>query len=162
MDFLGVGWLEFFAILIIVLLVAGPKDIERGARGLGRLINRLNHSPAYQAVRRASNELRNLPQRLAREANLEELKELTQEVQQVKQEVQQVRQEIKESTSSLAAPHKAFQAWVQPAPTPDPAKPEPGEANGAAMPPAVPLAPAAPPAPTEPNPSPDPATPNTL
>ena len=114
MDFFGIGWLELFFILIIILLVAGPKDIEKGAKGLGRTINRLNKSPGYQAVRRASQELRNLPQRLAREANLEELKELTNEVAQVKQEVQQVKQELQENTNNIAGTTKAFQAWVQP------------------------------------------------
>jgi Sec-independent protein translocase protein TatA len=125
MDFFGVGWLEIFFILIIVLLVAGPKDIERGARGLGRMINRLNHSPTYMAVRRASNELRNLPARLAREANLEELKELSQEVKQVKEEVQQVRQEIKDNTSNLPGAGKSFQAWVSEAPAAEPPAPPP-------------------------------------
>ncbi len=150
MDFFGIGWLEFFFVLIIILMVAGPKDIERGAKGLGRLINRLNRSPGYQAIRRASTELRNLPQRLAREANLEELKGLAQEVQQVKQEVQQVRQEIKENTGNIAGTHKAFQAWVQELPK-TPATPEANQPNGAQSPPA----------PAEPNPAPDPATPNT-
>lgn len=149
MEFLGIGWLELFAILIIILLVAGPKDIERGARGLGRFLNKLNRSPSYQAIRRASNELRNLPQRLAREANLEELQALSQEVRQVKEEVQQVRQEIKESTQSIAGPHKSFQAWVKELPAPDA---EPASA------------PTAPPAPTlppnGPTPAADPAAPD--
>jgi Sec-independent protein translocase protein TatA len=114
MDFFGIGWLELFFILIIVLLVAGPKDLEKGAKGLGRTINRLNKSPGYQAIRRASTELRNLPQRLAREANLEELKELSNQVAEVKQEVQQVKQELQENTSNIAGTTKAFQAWVQP------------------------------------------------
>jgi Sec-independent protein translocase protein TatA len=147
MEFLGIGWLELFAIIIIILLVAGPKDIERGARGLGRLINRLNRSPSYQAIRRASTELRNLPQRLAREANLEELKALTQEVQQVKEEVQQVRQEIKENTQNIAGPGKSFQAWVKELPAPETA------------PPAEPQAPATP-APNGPTPAADPAAPD--
>jgi Sec-independent protein translocase protein TatA len=151
MDFFGIGWLELFAILIIILLVAGPKDIERGAKGLGRLINRLNRSPGYQAIRRASNELRNLPQRLAREANLEELQALNQEMQQVKQDVQQVRQEIQQNTSNLTGTHKTFQAWVQelPAATPD---------NG--QPPAPPAPPPAAPD-TDTSAAPDPAAPKT-
>ncbi len=156
MDFLGIGVLEFFAIVIIILLVAGPKDIEKGAKALGRLINQLNRSASFQAIRRASTELRNLPQRLAKEASLEELKELTQEVQQVKQDVQQVRQEIKEGTSNLPGPHKTFQAWVQeiPANGPDPA---------ASPTPPAPPAPAvenqAPPETETQTPAPDPASP---
>jgi Sec-independent protein translocase protein TatA len=153
MDFFGIGWLELFFILIIVLLVAGPKDIERGAKGLGRTINKLNRSPSFQAIRRASTELRNLPQRLAKEANLEELKELsqevkqvTQEVQQVQQDVQQVRQELKENTSNITGAHKTFQAWVQELPaengTPPPAlPPPPASGAGSAAPAAEPTTP---------------------
>ncbi len=141
MDIFGIGTLEFFFILIIILLVAGPKDIERGAKGLGRTINKLNRSPSFQAIRRASTELRNLPQRLAKEANLEELKELSQEVQQVKQDVQQVKQEIKANTSNISGTHKTFQAWVQEMP-----------ANGAET---VPPAGQAPPAPAAPDTTPD-------
>ena len=46
MDFFGIGWLELFFILIIILMVAGPKDIEKGAKGLGRMLNRMNRSPS--------------------------------------------------------------------------------------------------------------------
>lgn len=130
MELFGIGWLELFFILIIILLVAGPKDLERGAKGLGRTINRLNRSPGFNAVRRASAELRSLPQRLAKEANLEELKELTQEVkqvtqdvQQVREDVQQVRKEIKDNTGNLTGAHKNFQAWVQELPPPENAPP---------------------------------------
>lgn len=133
MDFFGIGWLELFFIVIIVLLVAGPKDIEKGAKGLGRFINRVNRSPSYQAIRRASAELRNLPQRLAREANLEELKELTQEVAQVKQEVQQVKQEIKENTNNIAGATKDFKAWVQEVPASE-AAPKPENRPAASQP----------------------------
>jgi Sec-independent protein translocase protein TatA len=153
MDFFGIGWLELIAILIIVLLVAGPRDIERGAKGLGRLINRLNRSPGYQAIRRASNELRNLPQRLAREANLEELQALSQEMQQVKQDVQQVRQEIKQNTSNLTGTHKTFQAWVQELPA---GTPENGQLPAPPAPPAPPAA-----AESDSAPAPDPAAPKT-
>ena len=150
MDFFGIGWLELFFILIIVLLVAGPRDIERGAKGVGRFINKLNRSPSYQAIRRASTELRNLPQRLAREANLEELKQLNQEMQQVKEEVQQVRQELKENTSNIAGAGKAFEAWVKDMP-----EPPAGQPAAKVTPPPAPKV-AAPPA-TAPNgPAPDP------
>jgi Sec-independent protein translocase protein TatA len=160
MDFFGIGWLELFFIFIIVLLVAGPKDIEKGAKGLGRFINKLNRSPSFQAIRRASTELRNLPQRLAKEANLEELQALSQEVQQVKQDVQQVKQEINANTSNITGTHKTFQAWVQEIP--------PSAAADAASAPTLPAdSDAGPEAPTGPEvaeahpAAPDPAAPKT-
>jgi sec-independent protein translocase protein TatB len=73
MDFLGVGPLELVFILVIALIVLGPRDIAKFARTAGRLLNQLYHSEAWGALNRASREFRNLPNRLAREAQLEEL-----------------------------------------------------------------------------------------
>lgn len=73
MDFLGVGPLELVFILVIALIVLGPRDIAKFARTAGRLLNQLYHSEAWGALNRASREVRNLPNRLAREAQLEEL-----------------------------------------------------------------------------------------
>jgi Sec-independent protein translocase protein TatA len=119
MEIFGVGWMELFFILIIILLVAGPKDLQRGARGLGRLLNRIYKSPNYHAIRRASDELRNLPQRLAREANLEELDELRK----VPQELQK---ELKETANTIGSAPQEMQAWVKDLskpPTPPPPSP---------------------------------------
>ena len=71
MEILGIGPLELIFILIIILLVVGPKDLQRTARAIGRFINRLNKSEDFKVIQRASQELRNLPQRLAQEAQLD-------------------------------------------------------------------------------------------
>ncbi len=75
MDFLGVGPLELAFILLIALLVLGPREIARFARSVGRFLNRLYRSEVWDTLSRASQEFRNLPNRLAREAALEELDE---------------------------------------------------------------------------------------
>lgn len=75
MDFLGVGPLELAFILLIALLVLGPRDIARFARSVGRFLNRLYRSEVWDTLSRASQEFRNLPNRLAREAALEDLDE---------------------------------------------------------------------------------------
>lgn len=73
MDFLGVGPLELLFVLLIALLVLGPHDIARFARKAGRFLNRLYRSEMWSTLNRASQEFRNLPNRLAREAALEDL-----------------------------------------------------------------------------------------
>lgn len=75
MDFLGIGPLELVFVLVIALIVLGPRDIARFSRSAGRALNRLYRSEIWGTVNKASREFRNLPNRLAREAALEELDE---------------------------------------------------------------------------------------
>jgi Sec-independent protein translocase protein TatA len=112
MDFLGIGPLEFFFILIVILLVFSPKDIGRGARTLGRGLSRLYRSENYKVIQRASEELRNLPNRLAREAHLEELDKLKQEA---ARELHATEKELKAAQNAARPrpPEKPFQAWVE-------------------------------------------------
>jgi sec-independent protein translocase protein TatB len=75
MDFLGIGPLELLFILVIALIVLGPRDIARFARSAGRALNRIYRSEAWGAINKASREFRDLPNRLAREAALDDLDE---------------------------------------------------------------------------------------
>ena len=75
MDFLGIGPLEVLFILLIALIIFGPKDIVKAGQATGRFLRNLIRSPGWQTVQRTSRELRNLPNRLVREAGLEEFQE---------------------------------------------------------------------------------------
>ena len=75
MDFLGIGPLEIIFILIIALIIFGPKDIVKVGQVTGRFLRKLIKSPGWQSVQRTSNDLRNLPNKLIREAGLEEVQE---------------------------------------------------------------------------------------
>ena len=121
MELFGIGPLELLFIFIIILLVIGPKDIEKTSRNLGKMINRVNRSPNFQVVRRASEELRNLPARLAREAQLDELKELT--------DLSDVKKELQETANTIGNLNRPFDAWTK--------ELAPGETAG---PPATPAA----------------------
>jgi Sec-independent protein translocase protein TatA len=72
MEFLGIGPLELFFIVVIALIVLGPKDMVKAGRTLGRWLRNLVTSPSYRTVQQVSNELRNLPNRLMREAGFDE------------------------------------------------------------------------------------------
>ena len=77
MDILGVGPLELIFILIIALIVLGPSDMVKAGRTIGRFLRQIITSPTWRAVTRTSSELRTLPNKLIREAGLEEdLKEI--------------------------------------------------------------------------------------
>lgn len=106
MEVLGIGPLEFLFIFIIILLVLGPKDIEKTARNLGKGLNKVYRSPNYQVIRKASEEIRNLPARLAAEAQLEELKEMA--------DFKDIEQELKDTVSTVnTAAADPLKAWVE-------------------------------------------------
>jgi sec-independent protein translocase protein TatB len=129
MEFLGIGPLELLFILILVLLVFGPKDIERGARSLGQGLSRLYRSENYRLIQKASEELRRLPERLAREANLDELQELKRTTQQELKDIQRI--------ADPTSPEKPFKAWVQELPPDPPGEDHQGEADPPSAPPAA-------------------------
>jgi Sec-independent protein translocase protein TatA len=77
MDFLGVGPLELLFILIIALIVLGPSDMVKAGRTIGKFLRQVVTSPTWRAVTRTSDELKTLPNKLIREAGLEDdLKEI--------------------------------------------------------------------------------------
>ena len=72
MQFLGIGPLEFLLIIVIAIIVLGPKGMIKAARETGRMIRRLIHSPLWRDVMETSREIRDLPNKIAREAGIEE------------------------------------------------------------------------------------------
>ena len=80
MDILGIGASELIFILLIAIIVLGPKDMQKAGRTIGRWLNQLVRSDSWKALQRASSEIRNLPTNLMREANLEELKEMDRDI----------------------------------------------------------------------------------
>jgi Sec-independent protein translocase protein TatA len=72
MDILGIGPLELIFILIIALIVLGPSDMVKAGRTIGRFLRQVVTSSTWRAVTRTSDELRTLPNKLIRDAGLEE------------------------------------------------------------------------------------------
>jgi sec-independent protein translocase protein TatB len=73
MEFLGIGPLELVLIIILAMVLIGPRDMAKVGRDAGRFLNRVYRSPTWRTMNEASRELRNLPNRLAREAELDTL-----------------------------------------------------------------------------------------
>ena len=71
MEILGIGWQELIFIVVIALIVLGPKDMQKAGRTLGRWLNQLVQSDSWKVFQKTSSELRNLPRNLMREANME-------------------------------------------------------------------------------------------
>src|SRR5215216_5109020 len=71
MEILGIGAPELMFIIIIAIIVLGPKDMQKAGKTIGRWLNQLVRSDSWKVFQRTSTELRNLPRNLMREANME-------------------------------------------------------------------------------------------
>jgi len=71
MEILGIGPSELIFIVIIALIILGPKDMQKAGKTIGRWLNNLVRSDGWQAFQQTSKEIRNLPTKLMREANME-------------------------------------------------------------------------------------------
>jgi len=76
MNIFGIGTLEIVFVLIIGILVLGPEGMIEAGRKLGKFMRSIIHSDWWQNIRKGVSEIQHLPQRLMREAELEELNEL--------------------------------------------------------------------------------------
>lgn len=72
MEIFGIGLPELILIFAIMLIVLGPKDMVATGRKMGKYIRKIIQSPTWRAVMDTSQELRNLPTKIIREAGLEE------------------------------------------------------------------------------------------
>jgi sec-independent protein translocase protein TatB len=121
MDILGVGPLELIFVLIIAILIIGPRDLGKTAKTLGRFLNRVYKSDEWRALTEASRTLRTLPNRLAREAELEELNEIKESIQETAQDLKQSQQALsKEAQTTISKltlnseDEDAMKAWTTP------------------------------------------------
>lgn len=72
MDLLGIGPMELAFIVIIALIVLGPKDMAKTGRTVGKFMRDVVRSDTWKAIRTTTKELEHLPNRMMREAGLEE------------------------------------------------------------------------------------------
>jgi len=121
MEFLGIGAPELVFIIIIALIVLGPKDMQKAGKTIGVWLNQLIHSDGWKLFQQTSREIRNLPTQMMREANLD---------------LAQVEKDLREQTKPPAA--KPLSSYPTPASlltlnSPPPPKaesaPEPDPAN---------------------------------
>lgn len=75
MEIFGIGTSEILFILIIALVILGPKDMEKTGRTIGKWLRSIVTSDGWMAAQKTWGALRTLPHHLMREAN-EELKDV--------------------------------------------------------------------------------------
>jgi sec-independent protein translocase protein TatB len=86
MEILGIGASELIFIILIAIIVLGPKDMQKAGRTVGRWLNQLVRSDGWKVFQKTSTELRNLPRNLMREANME-LRDVDQELKEIRRSI---------------------------------------------------------------------------
>ncbi len=71
MEVFGVGPSELVFIILIAIIILGPKDMQKAGKTIGRFLNQLVRSDGWKVFQKTSAEIRELPRTLMREANVE-------------------------------------------------------------------------------------------
>lgn len=71
MEILGIGASELIFILLIAIIILGPKDMQKAGKTIGRWLNQLRQSDGWKVFQDTSREIRNIPNKLMRDANME-------------------------------------------------------------------------------------------
>lgn len=109
MEILGIGMPELIFVIIIALLILGPKDMQKAGKTIGKFLRDLITSDGWKLFQQTSRDLRTLPNRLMREAN---------------EELDQVNREIR-TAASFPDPARSKPASSVPQPQPYSATPAP-------------------------------------
>jgi len=110
MEFLGVGPSELVFIIIVALIILGPKDMQKAGKTLGKWMRSIITSDGWKMFRQTSQELRTLPNRLMREAN---------------EDLIQIRKEINDGVSSVTPNENNVSGWLNTQITPTGSQPVP-------------------------------------
>lgn len=123
MDILGIGIPELIFIVLIALIVLGPKDMVAAGRTFGKTLRKIVTSPTWKAVRSTGQELQQLPNRLMREAGLDELDDLEREMRDVAQSIdpRRIARSVDEKPKPGDSPTAANRLETGTSPGPDPA-----------------------------------------
>jgi len=115
MEILGIGAQELIFIVIIALIVLGPKDMQKAGKTIGRWLNQLVNSDTWKIFQQTSGELRNLPRNLMKEANME-MRETEREL---RRTMDQIDPRPTRSVASSAAPASSHTRKAPPSNEPE-------------------------------------------
>lgn len=102
----GIGIPEILIVLVLALIILGPKDMVSTARKMGRWVYKVYHSPTWRMIMSTSQEIRELPTKFVREAGLEDT------VEEIKNTTAGVKAQIKEATGDVSAELKSASSDV--------------------------------------------------
>jgi hypothetical protein len=72
MEILGVGPLEFVFVLILMLLLLGPKGMVKAVHDVGEFLRKLVQSPVWKSIINSSQEIREVQTQIIKESGLDQ------------------------------------------------------------------------------------------
>ncbi len=99
MDILGIGAPELVFIIVIALIVLGPRDMQKAGKTIGSWMRKVVMSDEWRSIKDASRKLKTLPNQLMREAG-----EIIPEVQEF--------DEFRNKDIKVTLPKDDFGAWT--------------------------------------------------
>ena len=72
MKFLNIGPLELIAILVLALIIMGPKDLVKTGADIGSFVRKIVKSPIWRTIVTSSREIKELPSKIVNEAGINE------------------------------------------------------------------------------------------
>ena len=106
MEILGIGMSELVFVVIIALIVLGPKDMQKAGRTIGKWMRDIVTSDGWRAFQRTSSELRKLPAQMMRDAN-EDLDKFKKDINNINVDVNKAMQNNPPRSVSTKAPSPA-------------------------------------------------------
>src|SRR5512143_1618661 len=82
MEILGIGPSELLFIVVLALIILGPKEMQKAGRTIGKWLRQVVTSDGWKFFQQTSREIQTLPNRLMREAALDELKAVEKDLRQ--------------------------------------------------------------------------------
>src|SRR5512138_2600554 len=80
MEILGIGPSELVLIVVLAIIILGPRDMQKAGRTLGRWLRQVVTSDGWKFFQQTSREIQTLPNRLMRDAALEELRTMEHDI----------------------------------------------------------------------------------
>jgi Sec-independent protein translocase protein TatA len=113
MELFGIGPMELLFIILLAIIIFGPKDIVNASKTVGKSLNKFIRSDTWKTINQTTRELQNLPTRLMRESGLDELEQST------RQQVARVNRSIQGSLEPDSSPDTPMLEPPTTIPTPD-------------------------------------------
>ncbi|MCA1899962.1 MAG: hypothetical protein LDL50_04550 [Chloroflexi bacterium] len=131
MEIFGVGTSEILFILILALIILGPKDMQKAGKTIGKWLRSVVTSDGWKVMRQTTSRLRTLPHELMRQAN-EELNNVK-DIGEIRNELKGAGEFLKDWDPRKPVSTTRFQAAPPPAPAAGnekPAQPETKPSEG--------------------------------
>jgi len=69
MNLLGIGMPELIFVVLLALIILGPKDMQKAGKTIANSLRKIITSPEWRMVKDTSNKISTLPEQWMREAN---------------------------------------------------------------------------------------------